>query len=83
MKQIYFLPKLIDCIFATTSCDLWMSKGAHYIFTLLINFLRFDWQPKQIIIGLFEATKTIGQTLANNLTKKIDQYGLDKNHCLC
>jgi hypothetical protein len=28
--------------FAITSFDLWMSKGAHAIFTLVIHFLGFD-----------------------------------------
>ncbi len=60
----------------TTSFDLWMSKGAHDIFGLVINFLGFDWQPKHVTIGLFEAIKTNGQALANNLTKLFDQYGL-------
>jgi hypothetical protein len=46
-----------------------MFKGVHDIFALVINFLGFDWQPKQVTIGLFEATKTIGQALANNLIK--------------
>jgi hypothetical protein len=46
MKQIYVFPKLTDCIFATTSFDLWMSKGAHDIFALVINFLGSNWQPK-------------------------------------
>ncbi len=68
-KQVYILPKLIDCISSTSSFDLWMSKGVHDIFIFLINFFGFDWQPKEITIGLFKATKTIGQTLANNLTK--------------
>jgi len=31
---------------------------------------------KLVTIGLFETTKTIGQTLVNNLTKLLDQYGL-------
>jgi hypothetical protein len=65
-KQLYILPKLINCIFATVSFDLWMSKGAHDIFTLLIKILGSDQQPKQVTISLFEATKTIGQALANN-----------------
>ncbi len=47
-------------------------QGVHDIFALVINFLGFDWQPKQLTIGLFEAIKTIKQTLANNLTKLID-----------
>jgi hypothetical protein len=46
------------------------------IYLFVINFLGFDRQPKQIDIGLFEAIKTIGQALVNNLTKFLDQYGL-------
>ncbi len=51
MKQVCVLPKLIDCIFA-----LWMSKGAHDIFALVIKNLGCDWQPKQVTIGLFNTT---------------------------
>ncbi len=51
-------------------------KGCTYIFALVINFLGFDWQPKQVTIGLFKAIKITRQTLANNLTKLLDQYGL-------
>ncbi len=75
-KEIYVLPKLVNCIFATPSFDLWMSKGAHDTFVLVINFLESNWQPKQITIGLSEAIETIAQALANNLTKLLDQYGL-------
>ncbi len=57
MKQVYVLPKLGDCI--SISLDLWMSKGAHNTFALVINFLGFDRQPKHVIIGLFEATKIL------------------------
>jgi hypothetical protein len=59
-----------------TRFDLWMFKGVHNIFSLVINLLGFDWQPKLVIIGLFETTKTIEQALVNNLTKLLDQYGL-------
>jgi len=52
--------------------DLWMFKGAHDIFAIVVNFLGFDWQSKQVTIGLFETTKTTRQTLANNLTKLLD-----------
>ncbi len=55
MKKEKVLSRLIDCIFATTSFDLWMSKGVHDIFALVIKILGSDWQPKQITIGLFEA----------------------------
>jgi hypothetical protein len=75
-KEVYVLPKLTNCIFAITSFDIWMSKGAHDIFVLVINLLGSDWQPKQVTINLFEVTKITGQTLVNNLTKLFDQYGL-------
>ncbi len=42
----------------------------------MIYFLRDDWQPKHIIFGLFEPIDTIGQTLAKNLTKLLDNYAL-------
>ncbi len=45
-KQVYVLPKLIDCISTMASFDLWVSKGANDIFVLVINFLGFDWQPE-------------------------------------
>jgi len=32
-----------------------------------------------VIIGLFEAIKTIGQTLAKSLIELLDNYGLRKN----
>jgi hypothetical protein len=63
----------------TIACfDLWMSKGAYDIFALVINFFDENWQPKNVTIGLFEATETIGQALAKNLRKLLDSYGLNK-----
>jgi hypothetical protein len=65
---IMFSQKLTNYISATTSFDLWMSKGAHDIYTLL-NFMGPYWQPKQMVINLFKAIKTIGQTLVSKLLK--------------
>jgi hypothetical protein len=42
-KKLYVLPCLAKHIFATTSFDLWMSKGAYDISTFVINFLGRDW----------------------------------------
>jgi hypothetical protein len=53
-----------------------MSKGAHGIFALFVNFLDANWQPKQVIIGLFETTETIGQALVVNLSNFLDSFGL-------
>jgi hypothetical protein len=44
-----------------------MSKGVFNIFALVINFLTCDWEPKHVIIGLFEAKGTIGINLVNEL----------------
>jgi hypothetical protein len=61
MKQVYVLTKLTDCISTTTNFDLWISKGAHDIFALVINFLGCDWQPKHVTIGLFGQQKLLGK----------------------
>jgi hypothetical protein len=55
-----------------------MSKGAHDIFTIVINFKNRIGCQKHITIGLFEASKALGQALANNLKNILEQYGLTK-----
>jgi hypothetical protein len=42
MKQDYVFPKLTDYIYVR-SFDLWISKGAHDVFALVINFMIYDW----------------------------------------
>jgi hypothetical protein len=54
-------------VFNITNFDLWMSKGVHDIFTLVINLLGKDYVPKRITIGLFETFETLDQPLATNL----------------
>jgi hypothetical protein len=48
------------------------------IFAWVINFLRDDWQPKHINLGLYELIDTIGQTLAKKLTNLLDSYALKR-----
>jgi hypothetical protein len=52
-----------------------MFKGEHDVFALVINILGFDWKLKQVILGLFKAIETIGQTLTRNLIDILDAYG--------
>ncbi len=66
-KEEYMLLKLKQCYYATTSFDLWMSKGAHDVFALVINFLNEEWQLQHITIGIFEANETTRQAMARNL----------------
>ncbi len=75
-KQKHVLPKLKQCYFATTNFDLWMLEKEHGVFDLVINFLSEEWQPQHIVIRLFEASEIIGQAMARNLTKLLDQYDL-------
>jgi hypothetical protein len=44
-----------------------MNKGALDIFSLVINFLTCDWEPKHVTIRLFEVKGTIAINLANEL----------------
>jgi len=75
-KETNVLLSLNDCSCATASFDLWMSKGAHDVFVLVIIFLGFNWKPKHVTLGLFEAVETIGQVLVRNLIELLDAYGL-------
>ncbi len=42
-KKLYVLLALAKCNYVTTSFDLWVLKGAHNIFALVINFLGVDY----------------------------------------
>ncbi len=42
-NQLYVWLVLANFNFATTSFDLWMSKGVHDIFAIVINFLKANW----------------------------------------
>jgi hypothetical protein len=80
INQKYVLPLLNDYTTITTRYGLWMSKGAHDIFALVVNILRVDSQPKHVPIELFEVNETIGQALAKNLIKLLDTYDLRKKN---
>jgi hypothetical protein len=77
-KLSYVLPTLAYCYSITTSFDLWMSKGAYDIFSLVINFLGAKWQLERITIRLFEASNSFGFTLAKDLIELLDKYDLRK-----
>jgi hypothetical protein len=65
-------------LFIISNFDLWMSKGAHDVFALVISFLGMDKQFKHITIGLLEIDETKGQVLERNLIEFIR-----KNYCVC
>jgi len=83
IKQLYVLLSLADCYYVTTNFDLWMSKGAYDIYALVIKFLGFDWQPKHIAIGLFEASDTSKHALPKDLIKLLCKYDSRKKIIIC
>ncbi len=38
--------------------DLWMSRGLHDTFVIVINFLLTNWKPHHVIIALLKANDT-------------------------
>jgi len=77
-NHLYVFLALVECHFITTNFGFWISKRAYDVFTLIINFLGSDWQPKYVTIGLFEAKETIGQAFVKNLTNLLDKCGSRK-----
>jgi hypothetical protein len=80
-KHVYVLPKLGDCIFATISFDLWMSKETHDIFSVVIIFLGYDYKAKQMILGYLKQQKLLVKPwLPTNIKELFGQYGLRKKN---
>jgi hypothetical protein len=56
-KQTNLLPNLVNWVFTIASFDLWMSKGMHDVFALVVKLLGKDYMPKHITTSLFEVSK--------------------------
>jgi len=79
-KQLYVLLTLVDYYSIIINFDMWMSKRAYDILSLVINFLGVYWQPKHIATECFEASDTFRHALASDLlTNLLDKYDLKKN----
>jgi len=53
----YVVHALVDYLSTTCTFDLWMFKGAHDIFVVIVNLISSDWEAKRVTIGLFEVKK--------------------------
>ncbi len=78
----YVHPTLTDCISTTCTFDLWMSKGAHDVFTIVVNFVLNKWEAKHFTIGLFEMSDTSGATMAPRLHRLLDKFFLTQRSLL-
>lgn len=65
---------LAKCLITTCNFDLWMSKGGHYIFTIVVNFPSTNWELKHITIGIFEAHDMSGATMVVKLKQILDKF---------
>jgi hypothetical protein len=71
----YVHPTIADCISATCTFDLWMSKGVHDVIIVVVNFLSNKWEAKNVTIKLFEVFDTNGATMALRL-QLLDKFSL-------
>lgn len=81
--NLYVQPSLDVTPTITATFDLWMSKGHHDTYTLIINFLLVDWKPHRVTIGLFEDNDTMGMGLAKQLKAILEKNCLMSKVVLC
>ncbi len=72
----FMQPASAKCLTTTYNFDLWMSKGVHDVFVVVVNFLFTAWKPKHIMIGLFEVSDTSGVAMAMTLKLILHKFGL-------
>ncbi len=70
----YVHPTLVNYISPTCTFDLWMSKGAHDVFAIVVNFLSNKWEAKHVIIELFEVFDISGVIMAPRLQQLLDKF---------
>jgi hypothetical protein len=72
----YVHPTLANCISTICTFGLWMSKGVHDVFAIVVNFLSSKWEGKHVTIRLIEMSNTSGATMAPSLQQLSDQFFL-------
>jgi hypothetical protein len=72
----YVHPTFAYCISATCTFDLWMSKDAHDVFIVGVNFLSNNWEAKHITIKLFEVSNFSGVAMVRRLQQLLDKFSL-------
>jgi hypothetical protein len=63
----YVQSTLTNYILATSTFDLWMSKGARDVFVDVMNIISSDWEAKHVTIGLFEVSNMSGVAMVLKL----------------
>ncbi len=77
MKQtliVYVQFALAKFLSTTCTFNLWMLKGAHDVFAMVVNFLSTNCEPKDVIIGLFKTHDMNGATMAMKFKKIFNKF---------
>jgi hypothetical protein len=74
--ELHVQPLLNATPTITTTFDLWMTKGQHDTFVLIVNFLSTNWKPHHVMVGLFEANDATRARLARQLKTMLEKFGL-------
>jgi hypothetical protein len=53
-----------------------MSKGAHDVFIVVVNFISSDWELNHVTIVLFEVMDTSGASMTTKLQKLLNKFSL-------
>lgn len=75
---MYVQLALANCVSSSCAFDIWMSKGMHDIFVVVVSFISNNWEAKHVTIGLFEMTDTCGITMVPKLQELLDMFILTK-----
>jgi hypothetical protein len=52
-RERYVLLSLASYVTCTTSFNLWMSRGGHDTFTMVVSFINNLWEPTHVTMGIF------------------------------
>jgi hypothetical protein len=70
----YVTPFLNATSTAITTFDLWMNRGAHDTFALVINFLTPQWEHHHVCVGFFEVDDITRVGLARQMKALLEKF---------
>jgi hypothetical protein len=75
-KERYVLLPLASCVTCTTSFDLWMFRGGHDTFSMVVSFINNLWKHTYVTVGIFEMHNIADVAMANQVKVLLDSFGL-------
>jgi hypothetical protein len=75
-REKYVLPSLTLCVTCTTSFNLWMSRGGHDTFVMVVIFINNLWEPTHVTLGIFKVHNIIVASMANQVRILLNSFCL-------